>query len=57
MAVVQDPAAVRLPQLNCIKSVACGRAHTLLLSGSSQVFAMGDNSLGQLGVDSAMGAS
>ena len=47
---VQDPVAVSLSLVGRIKSIACGKAHTLLVSEhGSAVFAMGDNTYGQLG--------
>ena len=50
---MQDPIAVTLSQIREIKSVSCGTAHTLVLSDTGFVFAIGDNSYGQLGISSA----
>ena len=48
---IADPIAIRLPNsIKKIKSVACGGSHTLILSQNGFVFAMGDNSFGQLGL-------
>ena len=41
-----DPQAVILRQISDIKSVACGAAHTLILSDAGVVFAFGDNLFG-----------
>ena len=46
--------AVSFPCLQQIKSVACGRAHSLIVSEKGLVFAMGDNSMGQLGIPSTL---
>lgn len=43
---VQDPIAITLSQVSSIKSVACGRSHTLIVNDAGLVFAMGDNSYG-----------
>ena len=45
-AFVRDPIAIKLDSINMIKSIACGRAHTLIVSEAGLVFALGDNSFG-----------
>ena len=44
-----------LPKICCfntvITKVCCGMSHTLLLSSSGHVYAMGSNQYGQLGLD------
>ena len=58
MQTVVDPVAIRLPtSIKKIKSVACGGSHTLILSQSGSVFAMGDNSFGQLGLSTMQKSS
>ena len=47
---MQDPTAIMMNLVGKIKSVACGDAHTLIASESGYVFAMGDNTYGQLGM-------
>lgn len=39
-------------KLGAIRKVACGTAHSLVLTGSGAVFAVGDNDHGCLGIDS-----
>ena len=50
MKFVQDPIAVDLAPVSSVLSVACGRAHSVIVSKSGQIFAFGDNSKGQLGL-------
>ena len=54
MPLVQDPIAIKLRQISKIRSVACGAAHTLIVSELGLLFAMGDNSFGQLGLSNAL---
>ena len=39
-----------LTELRCVKMAACGARHTLFLTTNLQIFACGDNTMGQLGV-------
>ena len=41
---------VKLGSVRQLKLVACGRAHTLMVSENGILYSMGDNSYGQLGV-------
>lgn len=52
--VIPDPRMVSFEHLREIKSVACGTAHTLIVSELGQVYAFGDNADGQLGVSSSV---
>ena len=53
MPLVQDPVAIKLSKINKIESIACGNAHVLILTDTGSVFALGDNSYGQLGLSKA----
>ena len=58
MPLVQDPVAIKLNQItNKIEALACGNAHVLILTEGGSLFAMGDNSYGQLGLSKALMAS
>ena len=46
--------AIKLSQINKIESIACGNAHVLILTEAGSLFAMGDNSFGQLGLSKAL---
>ena len=54
MKFVQDPIAVNLAPVSSVLSIACGRAHSVIVSKSGQIFAFGDNSKGQLGLHKEM---
>ena len=43
---IQDPIAINLAPITSVLSIACGRAHTLIVSSNGQIFALGDNSNG-----------
>ena len=47
---IRDPVLSAMTVIKQIKMVACGRAHTLIMSGDGELFTFGDNSLGQLGI-------
>ena len=49
LEVVASPAKIWLPTKTPITKVSCGRSHSLFLSRSGQVFALGNNSFGQCG--------
>lgn len=48
---VTGPLLLRLSSQVPIKQVACGARHSILLSDTGKLFAMGDNGYGQLGVE------
>ena len=47
---IRDPVLAAMSIIKQIKLVACGRAHTLIVSIDNELYSFGDNSLGQLGV-------
>lgn len=47
---IVEPRPVKLTMIQKIRQVSCGRAHSLLISEHGQVFAVGDNADGQLGM-------
>ncbi|KAG8289579.1 hypothetical protein J6590_101656, partial [Homalodisca vitripennis] len=49
-SVVTKPSCVKILKPEQATHVACGRAHTIISTGSGKVFACGNNSDGQLGV-------
>lgn len=49
LEIVANPSPIVLPTQSAIRTVSCGRSHSLLLDDSGQVFALGNNSLGQCG--------
>lgn len=49
LEIVNNPAPISLPSKKPIRAVACGRSHSLFLSESGEVFALGNNSFGQCG--------
>ena len=50
MELLLSPSPIALPKsINRIISAAAGRAHTLLLSDSGDVFSLGNNAYGQCG--------
>ena len=47
----RKPGLVRsLTELRCVRMAACGARHSLFLTTNSEVYACGDNSMGQLGL-------
>ena len=46
---VPDPVAINLSKLGRVTELACGAAHTVFVSDSGFIFAMGDNTHSQLG--------
>ena len=46
---------VRVLETQCVRWVACGRGHTVVLTDLGQLYSWGDNSLGQLGHGSIEG--
>ena len=47
---IRDPVLAEMTTIKQIRMVACGRAHTLIVSSENELFTFGDNSLGQLGI-------
>ena len=43
---IRDPVLAAMSTIKQIKYVACGRAHTLIVSADRELFTFGDNSLG-----------
>ena len=56
-AMLVDPNPIKISSFKTIKQVACGRAHALMIADHDLLFAMGDNSDGQLGACPAETAS
>ena len=53
---IHDPMAISLRGITKITSIACGKAHTLIVTEmAGDVYAMGDNTYGQLGVADEVG--
>lgn len=49
LEIVSEPMPIWLPTDDKIKSVGCGRSHTLCLSEEGAVYSLGNNSFGQCG--------
>ena len=43
---IRDPVLAAMSTIKQIRYVACGRAHTLIVSTDRELFTFGDNSLG-----------
>ncbi|XP_059086233.1 RCC1-like G exchanging factor-like protein [Tigriopus californicus] len=43
------PTTLAIPKGHNVKSIGCGRAHTIVLSSDNQVFSIGNNAYGQCG--------
>ena len=54
---VPDPIAVNLNKLGRVCQVACGAAHTVFVAETGFIFAMGDNTHGQLGFSASSAPS
>lgn len=49
LEIINSPTSIYLPTSEPVNKVSCGRGHSLFLDAKGQVFALGNNSLGQCG--------